>query len=758
MGQRLENHLARFSPRYDGLAGPASTMRVRCAGYQQICRHFTEVVHAGWTTAITAIRCCIYLVVLLLVAPSVTCAQDTRNDPVPANVEQLLDLLGKKDVQDWLRTRTSEPMTSEVKPDAVDKAEVSRAFSDRLVSIRQHLDGLWIVLPRLEPEIRAASSRLYTLAGGESLGSTLVIAVIFAALGYACRLMFLRRFPGGASPVGDASSKPQLERIQWIGQLFVRQFIGLCVFFFVCFGPVVILGNPNLDVVAAFVLTPFAGWVIVRAAADFGITVLRNQSAPAAQARRKRGEHLIWSFVIAAAWFAVGTAVIWATRMAGADPLVTELVAYAIGLGLLALGISTIWRLPSIDDTSGDQSRPASNLLRWTAGAILLFLWLVWVAGAMRLFWLLAIGLAIPPALRGARQLTIYLFRDAGDRNGDNDTLSFAVIVDLVLQAIVVGGAFWILAVAWNISLTHLATNDDAITVVARAFLGAAAILFAFTVMWRCTSIAIDLKLAQIAKNASRPEAGSEQARLRTLLSVVRNCAMVVFAALAVMMALSALGVQIGPLIASAGIVGVAVGFGAQSVVKDVISGFFYLLDDAFRVGEYIVSGNFSGTVESFSLRSVRLRHHRGAVFTVPFSALGAVQNGSRDFSVDKLLVTVTYDTDLEKARKLIKKIGEQLKEDPELGPSFIEPLKMQGVADFGTYGVQLKIKATVKPGAQPMLRKKALPLIKKAFEENGVEFAHPTVKVSDTDAAARAAAYQQVSSADATKASGPAV
>ena len=123
-------------------------------------------------------------------------------------------------------------------------------------------------------------------------------------------------------------------------------------------------------------------------------------------------------------------------------------------------------------------------------------------------------------------------------------------------------------------------------------------------------------------------------------------------------MALSALGVQIGPLIAGAGVVGVAVGFGAQTLVKDVISGMFYLLDDAFRVGEYIQSGSYKGTVESFSLRSVKLRHHRGPLYTVPFGELGAVQNMSRDWVIDKMSVGVTYDTDLDKVKKLIKQIG----------------------------------------------------------------------------------------------------
>ncbi len=126
-------------------------------------------------------------------------------------------------------------------------------------------------------------------------------------------------------------------------------------------------------------------------------------------------------------------------------------------------------------------------------------------------------------------------------------------------------------------------------------------------------------------------------------------------------MALSALGVEVGPLIAGAGVVGVAIGFGAQTLVKDVISGMFYLLDDAFRIGEYIVSGNYKGTVESFSLRSIKLRHHRGYLYTVPFGTLGAIENMSRDWVIDKLSVGVTYDTDVDKVKRIIKQIGKEL-------------------------------------------------------------------------------------------------
>jgi small-conductance mechanosensitive channel len=209
-------------------------------------------------------------------------------------------------------------------------------------------------------------------------------------------------------------------------------------------------------------------------------------------------------------------------------------------------------------------------------------------------------------------------------------------------------------------------------------------------------------------------------------------------------MVLAAMGVEIGPLIAGLSVLGVAIGFGAQTFVRDIIAGMFYLLDDAFRVGEYIQSGNYKGTVEGFSIRSVRLRHQRGAVYTVPFSLLGAVQNQSRDWVIDKLTVGITYDSDIDKARKLIKQIGLELAEEPDFKPLILEPLKMQGVDAFGDYAVQLRMKMMTLPGENFVIRRKALAMIKAAFDANGVKFAFPTVQVAGEGNAATAAVARE--------------
>ncbi len=163
-------------------------------------------------------------------------------------------------------------------------------------------------------------------------------------------------------------------------------------------------------------------------------------------------------------------------------------------------------------------------------------------------------------------------------------------------------------------------------------------------------------------------------------------------------------------------------------------------------VGEYIQSGNYKGTVESFSLRSVRLRHHRGPVHTVPFGELGAVQNMSRDWVIDKLSIGITYDSNLETARKLIKKIGQDLAADPEMGPNILEPLKMQGVEQFGDFAIQIRMKMMTRPGEQFVVRGKAYALIKTAFDANGIKFAFPTVQVAGgTDASVAAAAQNML-------------
>ena len=232
-------------------------------------------------------------------------------------------------------------------------------------------------------------------------------------------------------------------------------------------------------------------------------------------------------------------------------------------------------------------------------------------------------------------------------------------------------------------------------------------------------------------------EGGQGGTRLGTVMPLVRRTGQVLIAALALLAVLGQVGVNVTPLLAGAGIVGVAIGFGAQALVKDIISGVFFLIDDAFRRGEYIDIGTVKGTVEKISIRSMQLRHHNGPLNTVPFGEISHLTNFSRDWVMMKLPLRVTYDTDVEKLRKLIKRLGQDLLKDPELGPMFLQPLKSQGVIQMEDSAMIIRVKFMTRPGDQWSIRNKVFTRIRELFEREGIKFAHRevTVRIADHEA-----------------------
>ncbi|WP_108663294.1 mechanosensitive ion channel family protein [Acuticoccus kandeliae] len=183
-------------------------------------------------------------------------------------------------------------------------------------------------------------------------------------------------------------------------------------------------------------------------------------------------------------------------------------------------------------------------------------------------------------------------------------------------------------------------------------------------------------------------------------------------------------------IITGLGVGGIAIGFGAQALVRDIFSGIFFLVDDAFRPGEYIDTGSAKGFVEQVSIRSVQLRHHNGPLQTIPFGEIQYVNNFSRDWVVMKLTVRVPFGTDTERVRKLIKTLGQELLKDPEIGDKFIEPLKSQGVIDIDDFGMKMRVKFMTKPGEQFVLRRIVYLKIQELFRTMGIDFAGREVRV----------------------------
>jgi small-conductance mechanosensitive channel len=329
-------------------------------------------------------------------------------------------------------------------------------------------------------------------------------------------------------------------------------------------------------------------------------------------------------------------------------------------------------------------------------------------------------------------------FAGRSKRSGAMGVALNVLIVRGARAAVIAAAVAW-LAYIWRIRAASLAGSETGGFLITGLLNGIIILLIA-DLLWQLSKALIEYHMNLAPADGSSADQLARSGRLRTLLPIFRNALAVFIAAVTVLTILAGLGVQILPLIAGAGIFGIAIGFGSQTLVKDVLSGVFYMMDDAFRVGEYIQSGSYKGTVESFSLRSVRLRHHRGPVYTVPFGELGAVQNMSRDWVLDKITIGVTYDSDVDLARKLIKKIGQELAADPEFAADTIEPLKMQGIDNFGDYAIVLRMKLMTKPGTQFGIKRRALMMIKKAFAENGIKIAVPTVHVESGGETAAAA------------------
>jgi small-conductance mechanosensitive channel len=254
---------------------------------------------------------------------------------------------------------------------------------------------------------------------------------------------------------------------------------------------------------------------------------------------------------------------------------------------------------------------------------------------------------------------------------------------------------------------------------------------------WRLASGYIERKIKEAAPEEEENKeeddewgAAGNRGRSYTLLPMVRKFIGTVLVVMVTLIILSSIGVDIGPLLAGAGVLGLAIGFGAQKLVSDVFSGFFYLLDDAFRVGEYMEAGGVSGAVEAITLRNVMLRHHRGMLQIVPYSELGAITNFMRGGIVVKFNLEFPYDSDIDKIRKVIKKVGQAMLQDPEFGEDFIRPVKSQGVREITSSVMVIRVKFTAKPGTHFVIRREAYRRITEALAAKGIHYAHRKVIV----------------------------
>jgi small-conductance mechanosensitive channel len=230
------------------------------------------------------------------------------------------------------------------------------------------------------------------------------------------------------------------------------------------------------------------------------------------------------------------------------------------------------------------------------------------------------------------------------------------------------------------------------------------------------------LHIGQNAHPAAEGIAATPRSRLSTLVPLLSGIGKATILAFAFLSIMVSAGVNVWPLITGFSVFGLAIGFGSQTLVKDVVSGLFFLIDDALRFGEYIETSGAKGTVEKISVRSVTLRDTRGSLTTIPYGQIGKIQNFSRDWVVEKLSFRVAFNTDVEAVRTIFKQIGADIAADPELADDLLQPFKSQGIADMDDGTIIIRGSFKAKAGRQAMIRRSVLIAVHKAFREHGIQ------------------------------------
>ena len=230
-----------------------------------------------------------------------------------------------------------------------------------------------------------------------------------------------------------------------------------------------------------------------------------------------------------------------------------------------------------------------------------------------------------------------------------------------------------------------------------------------------------------------RVDGGRRNAQMKTLAPLIRGVIQGFIVIVTTLTVLSELGVKIGPLLASAGVLGIAVGFGAQTLVKDFLTGVFLVVEDIVAVGDNVEIGGRSGTVEAMTLRTIRLRSMDATLHILPYSEAQVIANRTKTFSAYVFNVGVAYDTDFDHAFAVMKRVGDALQANPDFGPRILQPLEIMGVDQLADSSVILKARFRTKPGEQWLVGREYNRRMKEAFDAEGIEIPFPVRKlVSD--------------------------
>lgn len=229
-----------------------------------------------------------------------------------------------------------------------------------------------------------------------------------------------------------------------------------------------------------------------------------------------------------------------------------------------------------------------------------------------------------------------------------------------------------------------------------------------------------------VASDAADQRSGLAQKRAATLTGILRTIALTAIWAIVIVESLQVVGLDVAPILAGAGILGLAVGFGAQNLVRDLISGFFIILEDQIRLGDVAVINGTGGLVETITFRTISLRDFSGVVHTFPNGAINTLSNMSKDWSAFVLDMGVAYKEDTDRVVAVMQAVGEELRHDQQLGSLMIEPIEVVGVENFADSAVTIRARIKTKPLEQWKVGREYRRRLKKAFDAQGIEIPFP--------------------------------
>jgi small conductance mechanosensitive channel len=248
--------------------------------------------------------------------------------------------------------------------------------------------------------------------------------------------------------------------------------------------------------------------------------------------------------------------------------------------------------------------------------------------------------------------------------------------------------------------------------------------LFAYGLI-RTTTLLVRRFEHEVSKGTSL-DALERAKRARTLGSLVSNVARIAIAGVAILMVLNEFDINIAPVLTGAGIAGLAVGFGAQTLVRDIISGFFMILEDQVRVGDSAAINGTGGLVEQINLRTIVLRDEEGTLHVFPNGSINTLANKSKDFSYYVITLGIPYHEKIDRVTKILRDVGDGLQRDPYYGTFILDPIEIMGVDAFAEWSVQLKLRIKTIPQKQHEVGRELRKRIRQAFDANNVPVPFP--------------------------------